>query len=1000
MKVFFYFSLVVYVAFCACTSQIDYTAGGVPPGQALATFELPEDLQIELVAAEPLVADPVAMEIDEDGNTYVLEMHGYPMDLSGSGVVKKLIDNDGDGVFDKSIVFADSLLLPTGLMRWKKGLLVVDVPDLVYLEDTDGDGKADKKEVVLSGFAVTNPQHIANTPLYGPDNWIYIAHQGAITPKVAVEFADEGAEVRFPGNEDAPRLPVDANGRNIRLKPDTWQLEMLAGESQYGQTFDVRGHHFGTSNADHLFAEIIAARYLARNPNLLVAEATENIPDHGNAAEVFPITARPEHQLLTDVGVITSSCGVTWYLGGLLEGYEDVTFIAEPVHNLVHADRVQPKGASFSASRLFENKEFLASTDAWFRPVQFYVGPQGELFVIDYYRQVVEHPEWMSDEVNQSGALYNGSNMGRIYKITPKNWTPRDTNKPGQIGAYSTAELVGALGSRNIWWRRHAQRLLVDRKEKEAVALLKDFLIENPAPASKIAALWTLEGIDGLDGGVIRAALNDGDGGVRENAIRLAELYLDRWPELERELLLLQTDPDPKVRYQLLNTLGFLSSEKATLAIQNLLFNDIEDNWVQIAALSASHGSEMDLIREAIGRMGSLESEGRARFIANCASVISLGGEPEKVKNLLQLALGTTATEANQWWKAAILSGVKRVTNHAKTGSGAFVAERNALMALFDRQTPSGLRAEGIQLLQAMGGTELKPTLVRKAEQIAVNRAENIAFRLDAVALLSALPSSGGIFEQLLIPSEPESIQKAAMESYMKSDRRAASEFAIANWSHITPSVREVAMKGLMSSKVTMEMVINALQEDKIDVSSLAWHYQVRLMNNDDDGIRDKARKLLASGGDPVAVVEQYKPVLTLPGNRINGAKVFENTCATCHQIGGKDGKSFGPDLATIRNRDKQFILADILDPNRSIADGFELWELELDNGENPMGIIASETASALTLKDAAGNETTISRDRIKSLKASPTSAMPAGLHNGLTTEQMADLLVFLKSKE
>ena len=211
---------------------------------------------------------------------------------------------------------------------------------------------------------------------------------------------------------------------------------------------------------------MMAARYLQRNPDLLISDAADHIPDHGEACEVYPITKNPEHQLLTDVGVVTSSCGVTWYQGGLFpDSFNNVTFIAEPVHNIVHADRITDKGATFNASRVYQKKEFLASTDAWCRPVQFYIGPDGALYVIDYYREIIEHPEWMSDSVNKSGALYNGSDKGRIYRIAPVNAAKMNWCSQLKLGKASTQELVRTLTSNNIWWRRNAQRLLMDNNK-------------------------------------------------------------------------------------------------------------------------------------------------------------------------------------------------------------------------------------------------------------------------------------------------------------------------------------------------------------------------------------------------------------------------------------------------------------------------------------------------------------------------------------------------------
>ena len=461
----------------ACTGKKSTTTGGLSPQEALASFQLPEGFKIELVASEPLVSDPVAMEVDEKGNIYVVEMHGYPLDTAGSGVIKLLTDTNGDGSPDKATVFADHLRLPTGIMKWKKGVLVVNVPDILYFEDSDEDGKADVKKIIITGLALSNPQHIANTPIFGLDNWIYVAHQSLVTPKVSMLFNDTGSSVRFTDFPSAKQLPRNADGRNIRFKPDSGELEMLSGESQYGHTFDAWGHHFGTSNADHLFHEVIAAGYLQRNPDLLIGESVEHIPDHGEAAEVYPITKNPQHQLLTDVGVITSSCGVTWYQGGLFpDSFNNVTFIAEPVHNLVHADLITDNGATFNAARVYQKKEFLASADAWFRPVQFYIGPDGALYVIDYYRQIIEHPEWMSDSVNNSGALYNGSDKGRIYRITPTDATKMDWCNKINLSKAPVEELVQSLASKNIWWRRNAQRLLLDKNDPGTVAILHQFL--------------------------------------------------------------------------------------------------------------------------------------------------------------------------------------------------------------------------------------------------------------------------------------------------------------------------------------------------------------------------------------------------------------------------------------------------------------------------------------------------------------------------------------------
>ncbi|CAN5727001.1 c-type cytochrome [soil metagenome] len=988
----------------ACSNETK-TNGGLSPQEALKTFQLPEGFKIELVASEPMISDPVAMELDERGNMYVIELHGYPLDTAGSGNIKLLTDTNGDGIPDKSVVFADHLKLPTGIMRWKKGFLVVDVPDVLYLEDSDGDGKADIKKVLLTGVALTNPQHIANTPVYGLDNWIYLAHMGSITPKVSMMFSDSGHIVRYADNTAAPQLTRNADGRNIRFKPDSYLLEMCSGETQYGQTFDNWGHHFCVENADHIFYEAIAARYLQRNPDLLVADASDYISDHGDASEVYPITTNPENQLLTDLGVITSACGITYYNGGLFpDSFNNISFTCEPQSNIIHADYITDKGASFNAARVYKGKEFFASTDAWCRPVQMYIGPDGALYVIDYYRQIIEHPEWLSDSVINSGALYNGSDKGRIYRITPTNAAKMNWCSQLKLNEKTTAQLIQQLTSNNIWWRRNTQRLLLDKKDAQTVPLLQKLLDTTTSATSAVQALWLMEGFNAINVPTLQKALKNSVAGVRENAIQIAEMHLKEFAQLEKDLLAMQNDADAKVRYQLLCTLGNMNDAACETARQKLLLHDIEDKWVQIAALTSSKGKELALLEKIIPALASKPSEGTALFFGNCAGVIGLSQREADIKKIILLAANNN-TLSSDWWQAACLKGLATALS-VKGIPKNMDPEKILLLSKFSASSPPMLRTAAVELLSLLGAPQNEkwnPSLT-VAKSVAADEKATASFREDALKLLAMDKKNNynTLLEQIITnTNNPESLQQTAINTYNTLSPKACCECIVSNWKTFGYASRETAMNVFLSSTDNTNSLLDAITNKNILPPAISWPNKVTLMNNDDADIRSRSRQLLATEtGSRDEVIKKYHAALTLSGDTANGLATFKTVCATCHSANGKYGHTFGPDLGTIRNRDAASIMTDILNPNRSIATTYDLWLVTKKNGEKINGIIASQTPATITLNNIGGIQTTIARSDIKLMETSPTSAMPVGLEGSISVQQMADLLVFLKNSK
>lgn len=967
----------------------------------LGSFEIEDGFQIELMAMEPLISDPVDMEIDELGRWFVVEMHGYPLDLSGSGKVKRLTDTDGDGIPDESTVFIDSLILPTGIMRWKNGFLVTDPPNVLYLEDTNNDGRADVKEIILTGFARSNPQHNVNNPVYGIDNWIYLSHEGAVGSKGYSDvFGDRGSDVHYPNLSEAVRLPQNANGLGVRFKPNNGLVETLSAKGQFGHAFDPWGHHFLTSNADHLFHEVIGAPYIRRNKNLLIRSGRVYIPKSGKGFEIYPITENPDHQLLTDVGMMTSACGITWYNGDIFPNeYNNTIFTAEPVHNMIHVDRIIDKGATFESINLLENKEFLASKDSWFRPVNHYIGPDGAMYVLDYHRKVIEHPEWLSDEVINSGDLYAGKEKGRIYRISPKNTPTADFLDKIDLGSYKTTELIELLNHSNSWWRTHAQRLLMDRSDPNIIQELVKSTTTNLNEFGKGHAIWLLHGKGALTSQVLLDLLDDESPNVREQAIKLSEIRLSESDELIDKLLAMQDDKNAKVRYQLLLTLGELDSDASENVRTEMLFGDIESEWTQYAALSAKQVDITKLFSKAIKEFTKKESEHTSQFFSRISEVMSRAADSKALNDFL---FSTLSPSREQWYIPIVLDGI---SNSLSRNKDITISKKNItlLEAKFKTETNSQIRTKSIALLDRIGYFKNQNNnLVATAKIVSKRSKSDAAFRADALRIIARTGANQNLelFEQILLDEVNPDVRSVAIDAFGYAGSSNALDRLVAIWPDLLPKERTKTLGILLKKDDGKLILLNSIQSNKINAASLSWPRKVQLLNSYNTELRKLARSVL-SGNELNAdsIWNEYKVSLSLKGSSLSGEKVFKQSCGICHQKSGANGTAFGPDLASIQNRSNSALLLDILQPNRSIADGFELWQLELTDESSLSGVISSEGPSSMTISMAGGQEKTINRTEIKSLSAYEQSAMPENLQAQMNPQEMADLLAYLKNK-
>ncbi|MEK6479371.1 PVC-type heme-binding CxxCH protein [Catalinimonas sp. 4WD22] len=999
-----YIFLILHTITTACKAPSNSASSPTDAEEALSTFELVPGFKIELVAAEPLVSDPVDMMIDEFGRMYVLEMHGYPLDKSGTGKVKLLSDTDGDGKMDKSTVFADGLVLPFGISRWEKGVIVTDAPDILYLEDTTGDGVADIRETMLTGFALSNAQMDVSNPIYGLDNWIYLTSESGGTYQVyKEEFGDLGSDIYYPAKPEGPHLPLVSGGRTVRFRPDQFQLETTSGQTQFGHDFDAWGRHMLGNNSNHIYHEVMAAPYLNRNPDLPVSNASQSISDHGDAAEVFPITHNPDHQLLTNVGVITAACGNVNYLGGAFpDPYDDnTTFVAEPVSNLVHVDHLKDNGASFTASRMHPEKEFLASTDAWFRPVNMYVGPDGALYVVDFYRQIIEHPEWMSEEAIKAANLYNGEDLGRIYRVVPTDAGPADWTRGLELGNALPEQLVAQLSNPNKWWRINAQRLLVDQANPQAIPALEKMAQHPTSSMGRLHALWTLEGMNALSRELIMQALKDTVAGIRENAIKLAELHLDDFPELQGNLLAMQKDPNPKVRFQLLCTLGEFDSPQAGQVRKNLLFQDIDDQWVQIAALSASSSQAAPLLTEVLNDYDK-ESAAYGSLVQRLTTIVGASGDPSTIHQLIQKAT-STETGNEQGWQSFVLYGLAQGISNRESTSSIAEQEQNELVDVFFNHPSQQIRMASLQLISSIGisSESLMNEAMENVATLVADKSLSDEKRVEAINFLKLRNPAeySDLLKNVVVLQEQPMVQIAALDALSLIPDKTVSQLVLERWSTLTPEVRTAAVNTFLSDSKRVPLLLDALDQEKISTSSLTFRQKVRLMTQSDENLRARARSMFAANGQS-KVTQKYQKSLTLEGDGVEGKKVYLKNCALCHQFKGELGVKYGPDLGTVHSWQPEAIMSHILDPNISIAVGYDLWKVDLNRGESVQGIISSETQSAITLHTAPGVEKVINRQNIQNIKTLNMSAMPTGLEKQISQQEMADLLVFLRKND
>ena len=953
------------------THPIHYPDGLQPlsPAEGLAAWQVSPRFKVELVAAEPLVMDPVAIDWGADGKLWVAEMADYPQGIDGHGKpggrIRYLEDTDGDGRYDRSTVFLDGINFPNGVLAWGRGVLVTAAPEIFYAEDADGDGRAEIRRPLYSGFIEGNQQLRVNGLRLGLDHWIYCA---------------SGAH--FSGFGDKSKIHVVATGaavslgsRDFRIRPDQSLLDPQAGPSQFGRDRDDWGNWFGVQNSYPLWHFVLEDQYTRRNPLAPSPDPRRQLAEEANP-KVYPIShVQKRYHSFQQSGRFTSACSAMIYRDELLypRGANQHSFTCEPVHNLVHHRVLTEDGVSFTAARPKEEaqREFLASSDPWCRPVMARTGPDGALWIVDMYRYVIEHPEWLPPDCQKELApfLRAGDDRGRIYRVVPIKGGLRAIPR---LADGETAKLVATLESPNGPLRDMAQRLLIAKGDIAAVEPLTRLARESASPLGRLHALYTLDGLGSLSQEVILAALTDPNPGVRRHAVRLAQSRPASVMTLIDAVAKLTSDPDAKVRLQLACTLGQWEHPVAAQALGRLAVSCEHDPFMAAAVLSSVNRNNIATVVESVFAHQPQPPEPMADRL--CRMVVALK-QPQLVDKLIRRASRPTDGKSLEAWQFASLAAVLDA-----------LPPDDAKLPVSDELRPAAEVA------------------IAQARVITGNPKAVELTRVAAVGLLLREPerraSDLELAAKLLSPQSLLALQAAAVERLARQSEPAVADVLLAPWRGYTPSIRTAALTAVTSRPDWVSRLLTKLDDGTVRSAELSAAIRQRLLATHDTKLRQEiVRRLGAVQSDRQQALDKVHSVLKLTPDRNHGAVIFEKKCSACHHV-GKLGRPIGPNLASVTNKTPSGLLESIIDPSRGVEAKYLNYVASLTDGRSFSGLLEVETGGSITLLGADGQRQTILRADLEELRSSGKSLMPDGLEQDITPQDLADLIGYVLSVE
>lgn len=1006
----------------------------LPPEESLRQIRLPKGLHLSLVAAEPLVTEPSGLCWDEHGRLFVSELHGYNLEgqydidelnKTGQldrvvrriqandeakrkaeegtyGTIKLLLDTNGDGAMDLATVFADRLPACYGVCPARGGIIAVGAPEVTYLADRDGDGVAEVREVLFTGFPVGLLERGMNAPQWGLDGWIYCG-------------AAAGA-----GTITGPHLakPVNMPRTDYRFRADGSAIEPVSGINYgYGHALTEADERFVSSIGwPGTYIVPLPWNALARNPYLAAPSLNDrNVPDR----RCYPISKpHPWRSRRADDpgfakyytdrygiaetapnGYLTSACSPLVYLDTAIPGLRGQMLTCDPAQNLIMRTELIRDGLRLVPRRLPEEmqSEFLASADAWFHPIAQAVAPDGSIVIADFYREIIEDYSAIPRYLQQQYGLVNGQDRGRVWRLSASG---KAASTPADMSRFSSADLVGELASPRQWRRQTARRLLIERNAKEAIPLIAAKCeAQLPETATTLNWLYTLDGLGGLTGREVLRAASHPAPEVRVHALRLAEPRLDNNPRLNEILLAAADAPEPIVRLQAALSLGATRDDRALAALAKLAGESGDEEWMSAAIVSSVPDRGEDLIE----RLAAGDTFADVKTLSVVKALAVVAGSRHDPQRLPRLLSALTKLSAERTVvTTTVLEGM--VTGLKRSPADRFDDKEtaNALAVLLAHEAVDVRRLAIVTAgLLRLTESQAMRAAWAAARETAGDRSRAVEDRLRAVSLLAvAPPKETAAMADLLNPAEPVELQLAAVRSLSTANGVDIGERLTARYPELSPAVQAAVVEALGERQERLPILLGLIGKGTLSASDLSAIRRAQLWDHADEALRAQARQLLArtvtASREPV--IRTYRTALSAPRDPAQGRVVYEKVCAACHQL-GKRGVAVGPDLDSVRNRPDDSLLLDILDPNSTINPKFRTYIAETKDGRLLSGLLASESASSLTLKREKNESDTILRKDLEALAMSPKSIMPEELEKSMTPADLANLLGFIRGE-